>query len=106
LVKHILLQTYYIIFFRDFFFHVSSRKIRKTSETCLIRSDVVNDRSEPTISIDLTNGMNVLFKCANLTALEVAREFNQIIEKYDVKEEEPTFKLKGAVRDTGKRRKK
>lgn len=42
------------------------------------------------------NGLNVLFKCANLSALEVAKEFNQIIEKYDVKEEEPTFKLKSS----------
>lgn len=43
--------------------------------------------------------MNVLFKCGNLTPIEIAREFNNILEKYDVKEEKPVLKLKGAVKN-------
>ncbi|KAF8778470.1 39S ribosomal protein L53 like protein [Argiope bruennichi] len=82
---------------RDFYFHISSKKIRKTNEGCIFKADVVNDRSEPIISIDLSNGLNVLFKCSNLSPLEVAKEFNQIVEKYDVPEDDGTSKLKGAL---------
>ncbi|GBM82878.1 hypothetical protein AVEN_183737-1 [Araneus ventricosus] len=82
---------------RDIYFHISSKKIRKTNEGCIFKADVVNDRSEPTISIDLNNGLNVLFKCSNLSPLEVAKEFNQIVEKYDVPEDDGTSKLKGAL---------
>lgn len=48
--------------------------------------------------------MNVLFKCGNLTPIEFAREFNSIVEKYDVKKEEPVIKLKGALKEAKKRR--
>lgn len=50
--------------------------------------------------------MNVLFKCANLNTFEIAREFNNIIGKYDVKEEEPTTKLKGALKSDAKAKKR
>ncbi len=39
--------------FRDILYHLSSRKIRKTSETCVFKTDIVCDRSEPIINIDL-----------------------------------------------------
>ncbi|GFS35074.1 hypothetical protein TNIN_438961 [Trichonephila inaurata madagascariensis] len=91
---------------RDFYFHISSKKIRKTNQSCVFKADVVNDRSEPTISVDLSNGLNVLFKCSNLSTLEVAKEFNQIIEKYDVKEEDTTIKLKGALQKETKAKKR
>lgn len=89
---------------RDVLYHLSSRKIRKTSETCIIKSEVVCDRSEPLISLELHNGMNVLFKCGNLTPVDIAREFNGILEKYDVKEDKPAIKLKGALKDSRKTR--
>ncbi|KAG8193043.1 hypothetical protein JTE90_028155 [Oedothorax gibbosus] len=82
---------------RDFMFHISSKKIRQSNEVCAFKTEIVNDRSDPTISLDLSNGLNVLFKCAHLSSLEVAKEFNKIIEKYDIKEEEPTFKLKSTL---------
>ncbi|GFT35413.1 hypothetical protein NPIL_472411 [Nephila pilipes] len=91
---------------RDFYFHISSKKIRKTNEGCVFKADVVNDRSEPTISVDLSNGLNVLFKCSNLSALEVAKEFNHILKKYDVKEEDTTIKLKGALQKEAKAKKR
>ncbi|GFR33472.1 hypothetical protein TNCT_637911 [Trichonephila clavata] len=91
---------------RDFYFHISSKKIRKTNQSCVFKADVVNDRSEPTISVDLSNGLNVLFKCSNLSTLEVAKEFNHIIEKYDVKEEDTTIKLKGALQKETKAKKR
>lgn len=46
----------------------------------------------------LDNGKQVLFKCGNLTTLDVAREYNSIVEKYDIKEEEPALKLQGALK--------
>jgi len=88
---------------RDILFHLSSRRVRKTSETCVFKTDVVCDRSEPIINLDLHNGMNVLFKCGNLTPVDIAREFNSIVAKYDVIEEKPVFKLKGL--NVGKKRK-
>lgn len=91
---------------RDFYFHISSKKIRKTNQSCVFKADVVNDRSEPTISVDLSNGLNVLFKCSNLSTLEVSKEFNSILEKYDVKEEDTTLKLKGALQKGAKAKKR
>lgn len=47
--------------------------------------------------------MNVLFKCGHLNPLEIAREFNRIIKKYDIKKEETAVvKLKGALKQKRK----
>ncbi|XP_015909525.1 large ribosomal subunit protein mL53 [Parasteatoda tepidariorum] len=91
---------------RDFLFHISTRRIRKTSDICIIKTDVVNDRSEPTINVELTNGLHILFKCANLSTLDVAREYNKLMDKYDVQEEESTLKLKGALQKDYSKKKK
>ncbi|GIY48478.1 uncharacterized protein CEXT_342631 [Caerostris extrusa] len=91
---------------RDFSFHISSKEYAKTNLGCMFKTDVVNDRSEPTISVDLANGLNVLFKCSNLSVLEVAKEFNQIVEKYDVPEEDTSMKIKEALKKAGKAKKR
>lgn len=78
---------------RNFLFHVSSKRIRKTSDVCTIKTDVVNDRSEPTLSLSLDNGTEVIFKTSNLSTLEIAQEFNKIVERFYVPEEAPVSPL-------------
>lgn len=40
-------------FFRNFMYHLLSPKIIDTNPLCLIRNEVINDRSEPTIEVSL-----------------------------------------------------
>lgn len=82
---------------RNFLFHLSARRVRRTNQACIIKTDIVNDRSEPSISLDLHNGLNVLFKCESLNTFDLAQQFNYLVEKYDIKEEESPIKLKSKV---------
>lgn len=45
------LITYF--FFRNFMYYLQSPKVIKTNPLCLVRSEVVNDRSEPTVDVSL-----------------------------------------------------
>lgn len=71
---------------RDFLFHVSSKRIRKTSDICTIGTDIVNDRSEPLLKLLLDNGTEVIFKTSNLSTLEITQEFKKIVERFYVPE--------------------
>nr|XP_054930748.1 uncharacterized protein LOC126538418 isoform X1 [Dermacentor andersoni] len=41
---------------RDFLFHVSTSRVRLTNPECAVKTEVLCDRSEPTIEIALCNG--------------------------------------------------
>jgi len=72
---------------RDFMYYLLSPNVIKTNPLCLIRSEVVNDRGEPTVDVSLVNGESVLFKCNNLTVLEIFQQFNKHITPLAPKEE-------------------
>ncbi|GFW67111.1 hypothetical protein TNCV_4031291 [Trichonephila clavipes] len=59
---------------RDFYFHISSKKIRKTNQSCVLKADVVNDRSEPTISVDLKVNNGEVEGEAQLLTADLIRE--------------------------------
>ncbi|XP_044255245.1 39S ribosomal protein L53, mitochondrial isoform X1 [Tribolium madens] len=72
---------------RDFLFHISTPKVIETNLNCVIRPNVVCDRSEPEIKIDLVDSGSVTFRANNLTVLEILQQFNKHISS-KVKEEE------------------
>ncbi|RZB40399.1 39S ribosomal protein L53, mitochondrial [Asbolus verrucosus] len=64
---------------RDFLFHISTPKVTETNLNCIIKSNVVCDRSEPEIKIDLLDSGSIKFLANNLTVLEILQQFNKHI---------------------------
>jgi len=78
---------------RNFFFNISRKSIIKTNPGCVFKANVVCDRSTPTVTFNLENGSEVLFKAQNLTALEMFQLYNKHITSL-VPKEEPVTVLK------------
>jgi len=52
-------------------------KVRETNLKCLVKNNVVCDRSDPTAEFELSNGKILKFHTANLNTLEVIEELNK-----------------------------
>lgn len=59
--------------------HLSNEKIQKSNPKCLWKTEMVSDRSEPTIKIELNEGDSLLFKTANLRAVEILEIMNNYV---------------------------
>nr|CAH0112735.1 unnamed protein product [Daphnia galeata] len=81
---------------RDCMFLFSCEKIVSTNPRCVLKTDIA-DNCEPTISITLDVGKNLLFKTENLDTLEVLQEFNKIVVPLVPKEEEIVGKVAGKI---------
>ncbi|KYN11318.1 PREDICTED: 39S ribosomal protein L53, mitochondrial [Trachymyrmex cornetzi] len=64
---------------RDFLFYVSAPKIRATNPQCSLKTEIVCDRSEPTITFSLQSGEKVVLKTALLTSLNILKLYNKHI---------------------------
>ncbi|KAG5894446.1 hypothetical protein JTB14_014893 [Gonioctena quinquepunctata] len=64
---------------RDFLFHISTSKVAETNLSCVIKPDVVCDRSEPEIKIELADSGVIKFLANNLTVLEILQQINKHI---------------------------
>ncbi|XP_063616525.1 large ribosomal subunit protein mL53 [Cydia splendana] len=71
---------------RNFLHYISSPKIAITNPNCALKTDIVCDRSEPTVDIILTpsiaetaNYKKVTLKSGNLTCLELLQLLNKHI---------------------------
>lgn len=60
-------------------FHLSSGAVRETNPKCTFKTEIANDRAEPTILVQLDADKSVLFKAGNLTELEVLQLWNKHI---------------------------
>ncbi|XP_057332471.1 39S ribosomal protein L53, mitochondrial [Microplitis mediator] len=91
---------------RDFLFQVSTPKVLKTNLTCVLKTNIVCDRSEPTVTCELVNGEKVLFKCENLDTLDLLTLYNKHITPLAPPEEIETKGIikKKKSRKTRKRR--
>ncbi|XP_074039332.1 mitochondrial ribosomal protein L53 isoform X2 [Leptinotarsa decemlineata] len=63
----------------DFLFHISSPKVLETNLNCIIRPNVVCDRSEPEVKIELSDSGTIKFLANNLTVLEILQQINKHI---------------------------
>ncbi|CAH0560731.1 unnamed protein product [Brassicogethes aeneus] len=64
---------------RDFLYHITSPKVTETNLNCLIKTNVVCDRSEPEIKIDLNDSGSIKFLANKLTVLEILQQINKHI---------------------------
>ncbi|XP_011176399.1 39S ribosomal protein L53, mitochondrial [Solenopsis invicta] len=64
---------------RDFLFYMSAPKIRATNGLCSLKTEIVCDRSEPTITLSLQSGEKVVLKTALLTSLNILELYNKHI---------------------------
>jgi len=100
---------------RHLIYHFSSEKVRGTNPKCVYKTDILSDRSEPTINVHLdekTEDLNrITFKTANLKAEDVLTKFNEMILpfiKVEVTDERTTkgAKAKGPPKATPTAKKK
>lgn len=95
---------------RTLLYYLSNPKIAETNPACRIRTEVLNNRSDPSVELKLSNGESFLFKSANLTALEMLKLFNLHITTLVPKDEPVTvFDLKStkglkAIKSKAKKR--
>ncbi|CAH1159750.1 unnamed protein product, partial [Phaedon cochleariae] len=89
---------------RDFLFHISSPKVTETNLSCVIRANVVCDRSEPEIKLELADSGVVKFLANNLTVLDILQQINKHISS-KVKEDPivPLSTTKIAAKKLGRR---
>jgi len=64
---------------RNFLFFISAPSISATNASCLLKTEVVCDRSEPTIICDFESQEKLILKSSNLTSLELLRIFNKYV---------------------------
>lgn len=60
-------------------FYMSSGAVRETNPKCTFKTEIANDRAEPTILVQLDTDKSVLFKAGHLTELEVLQLWNKHI---------------------------
>jgi len=87
---------------RDFMFSIQCSKLIKTNPACVLKTNVVCDRSDPSVAFTLENGSSVLFKAKNLSTLEMFQLYNKHITSL-VPKEEPTTILKTKTEKAKKR---
>lgn len=64
---------------RDFQFFISAPRICATNPNCLMKTEVVCDRSEPTVTFSLQSGDKVILKTRLLTCLNILELYNKHI---------------------------
>lgn len=94
---------------RNVMHFITKPKIKKTNVKCAFKFDVVSDRREPTLKVELNEGKPILFKTQNLTRLELISEFNRLVlplvKEEEVAKETKTAKAAGGGKKMGKGRK-
>ncbi|XP_043262760.1 39S ribosomal protein L53, mitochondrial [Colletes gigas] len=64
---------------RNFFFQITTPKIIATNAHCIVKPQIVSDQSEPTVTMKLISGDNVIFKGAHLSCLNMLELYNKHI---------------------------
>jgi len=89
---------------RHIIYYFSSEKVRTTNPKCAYKTDVLTDRSDPLIKVELAEAMGdvdrITFKTADLKVEEILSRFNDLIlplVKDDVVEERTTKGVKKAA---------
>ncbi|XP_019866169.1 39S ribosomal protein L53, mitochondrial [Aethina tumida] len=88
---------------RDFLWHITSPKVAETNLNCIVKTNVVCDRSQPEIKIDLVDSGCVKFLANNLTVLEILQKINQHICS-KIPPEEPASNISNKIKSKPKKR--
>ncbi|XP_050447362.1 uncharacterized protein LOC126849505 [Cataglyphis hispanica] len=90
---------------RDFQFYISAPRVCATNPYCLMKTEIVCDRSEPTITFNLQSGEKVILKTAFLTSLNILELYNKHITKL-VPPDPAVLEAKKELEETKKKKKK
>jgi len=95
---------------RHSLFHFSSEKVRATNPKCIYKTDILSDRSEPTIKVLLEDNSDnlgsIVFKTANLKVEDVLTKFNEMVLPHVKVELEEDRTTKGAKKGGAASKKK
>ena len=80
---------------RHFMFFWNTKKVRATNLKLLVKTEIVDDRRDPAVVLELNNGRTLEVRTGNLTELEIASVVNSHLLPL-VKEEEEEAVSKGA----------
>ncbi|KAF6214001.1 hypothetical protein GE061_011730 [Apolygus lucorum] len=64
---------------RYFMYYMNTEKVAKTNLQCIVKTQIVCDRSDPSVSFSLASGEEFVFKSANLSVLEMLTLYNKHI---------------------------
>lgn len=91
---------------RNFMFFWQTKKVRATAPKLITKTEVVDDRREPKVLFQLTDGRELEIKTANLTELEIATIVNSYLLPLVKEVEETETVSKGAAVKSGGKGKK
>ena len=83
---------------REMMFILSAERIRKTNIKCLFKTEIVDDRREPTIKVELGgehDGKSILFKTGRMDTFDILHQFNTMVLPLVKIEEEVVTASKG-----------
>eukprot|EP00088_Acartia_fossae_P003373 TRINITY_DN11418_c0_g1_i11.p2 TRINITY_DN11418_c0_g1~~TRINITY_DN11418_c0_g1_i11.p2 ORF type:complete len:181 (-),score=41.22 TRINITY_DN11418_c0_g1_i11:1957-2499(-) len=80
---------------RNFLYFFNRPKVLDTNIKIVIKTDIVDDRREPMITLDLDDGRTLEIKTGNLTELDILRVMNYYVLPL-VKEEQKSTETKSA----------
>ncbi|XP_033210104.1 uncharacterized protein LOC117168500 [Belonocnema kinseyi] len=90
---------------RKLMFYLTGPKYANTNPACLLKTNIVCDRSEPLVTVDLVSGEKVVMKCNNLTLVEVLQLYNKHVTSLVPREQEKDEDLKSKLKSKkGKKR--
>ncbi|XP_018016184.1 uncharacterized protein LOC108672927 [Hyalella azteca] len=73
---------------RSILSYLNQHKRRITNPKCALRTNILCDRSLPSVHVQLIDGSEVLFKTENLTTLEFLTNFNHMVSAKAPKKQE------------------
>ncbi|PNF25001.1 hypothetical protein B7P43_G07958 [Cryptotermes secundus] len=76
---------------QEFLFSLTGSKVLTTNISCKIKTNILCDRSQPSITFTLSNNEVIVFKSANLTNLELLQLYNKHITPLASTEEPETI---------------
>lgn len=85
---------------------IYSTEARASNPKFAIKTEILTDRSEHSVTFDLTNGQKFIFKCENLKLLEIFKLINQHITPLSPVEEVLETAATKLTRKTQKERQK
>lgn len=80
-------------FSRDFNHSIQQFFVINKNVRCSIKTEILSDKSEHSVEVDSIDGQKFLFKCGNLTQLELLHLFNQHITPLAPPEEAEDIKI-------------
>ena len=77
-----------MFYYREALSEIDINRVRKTNTKCVIRTDILSDGREPTITAHLEEGQKIVFKTANLSSFEILQYFNKFTADFSPEEDQ------------------